>query len=126
MLVKLTVRSIMNLGLWGRLCEYKGWDKLIVREGLISPDSEVEFDDEFLKKDEVPIDELKVYLFNVDTEEAKYCGTLLARDLDDAKIRVGMIHNVSKIATVQEITKEQLYNMKNRHMVLARIPNSSI
>ncbi|MFR1707427.1 MAG: hypothetical protein ACLSV2_00870 [Clostridium sp.] len=122
MMIKLTVRSIMNLGLWGRLCEYKGWDKLIVREGLISLDSEVEFDDEFLKKDVVPIEQLKVFLFNVDTEEAKYCGTLLARDLEDAKIRVGMIHNVTKITTIQEISKEQLYNMKNKHMVLARIP----
>lgn len=122
MMVKLTVRSIMNLGLWGRLCEYKGWDKLIVREGLISLDSEVEFDDEFLKKDVVPIDKLNVFLFNVDTEDARYCGTLLARDLEDAKIRVGMIHNVTKITTIQEISKEQLYNMKNKHMVLARIP----
>jgi len=33
-----------------------------------------------------------------------------------------MIHNVTKITTIQEITKEQLYNMKNKHMVLARIP----
>lgn len=122
MLVKLTVRSIMNLGLWGRLCEYKGWDKLIVREGLISLDSEVEFDDEFLKKDVVPIDKLKLFLFNIDTEDAKYCGTLLARDWEDAKIRIGMIHNVTKINTIQEITKEQLYNTKNKHMVLARIP----
>lgn len=122
MLVKLTVRSIMNLGLWGRLCEYKGWDKLIVREGLISLDSEVEFDDEFLKKDVVPIDKLKIFLFNIDTEDAKYCGTLLARDWEDAKIRIGMIHNVTKINSIQEITKEQLYNTKNKHMVLARIP----
>ncbi len=58
----------------------------------------------------------------MDTEDARYCGTLLARDLEDAKIRVGMIHNVTKITTIQEITKEQLYNMKNKHMVLARIP----
>lgn len=122
MIIKLTVRSIMNLGLWGRLCEYKGWDKLIVREGLISLDSEVEFDDEFLKKDVVPIEKLKTYLFNVDTEDAKYCGTLLATDLEDAKVRVGMIHNASTIFTIQEITKEQLFNMKNKHMVLARIP----
>ncbi len=122
MIIKLTVKSIMNLGLWGRLCEYKGWDKTIVREGLISLDSEVEFDDEFLKKDVIPIDKLKIFLFNVDTENAKYCGTLLARDLEDAKVRVALIHNVTKITTILEITKEQLYNMKNMHMVIARTP----
>lgn len=122
MLIKLTVRSIMNLGLWGRLCEYKGWDKLIVSEGLISLDSEVEFDDEFLKKDVVPIEKLKIYSFNVDTENAKYCGTMLAKNMDDAKLRIAMIHNVTKINAIQEIDKEQLYNTKNKHMVLARIP----
>ncbi|MGL4730292.1 MAG: hypothetical protein ACRCW0_01735 [Clostridium sp.] len=122
MMIKLTVRNIMNLGLWGRLCEYKGWDKQIVREGLISPDTEVEFDDEFLKKDVVPIEQLKIFLFNINGNQAVYCGALLAKDLEDAKIRLGTIHDVTKITTIQELTKEQLYNMKNKHLVLSRIP----
>ncbi|GAA0116948.1 MULTISPECIES: hypothetical protein [Clostridium] len=122
MMIKLTVRNIMNLGLWGRLCEYKGWDKQIVQNGLISPDTEVEFDDEFLKKDVVPIEDLKIFLFNISSEQAIYCGTLLAKNLEDAKIRLGTIHNINKVTTIQEITKEQLYNMKNKHLVLSRIP----
>lgn len=122
MMVKLTVRSIVNLGLWTRLCEYKGWDKHIIREGLISLDSEVEFDDEFLKNDVIPIDQAKIFLFNVTTEKAVYCGTLLARDLDDAKLRINTIHEVITINSIQEIDKEHLYNMKNKHMVIGRIP----
>ncbi|WP_461613129.1 hypothetical protein [Clostridium sp. Marseille-QA1073] len=120
MMIKLTVKNLINLGLWGRLCEYKGWDKHIVRDGLISLDSEVEFDDEFLKKDVVPIDQLKMFLFNINSDVAVYCGIMLARDLEDAKLRIGTIHNVIKINTIEEITKEQLYNLKNMHHVLYR------
>lgn len=120
MMIKLTVKNLINLGLWGRLCEYKGWDKHIVSDGLISVDSEVEFDDEFLKKDVVPIDQLKMFLFNINSDVAVYCGIMLARNLEDAKLRIGTIHNVIKINTIEEISKEQLYNLKNMHHVLYR------
>lgn len=48
---ELTVRQIMNLGLWDRVCEYKDWNPYILNEGRISEDEIVEFDDEFKKPD---------------------------------------------------------------------------
>lgn len=122
MMISLTVRNLVNLGLWSRVCEYKGWDPHILGDGLISLDSIVEFDDEFLKKDIVPIEQLKMFLFNISSDEAMYCGIMLARSLEDAKLKIGTIHEVSKITTIQEITKEQLYNMKNKHLVICRKP----
>ena len=59
--VSMTVRQIMNLDLWDRVCEYKGWNPYILNEGLISEDEIVEFDDKFEKEEEVKlltIDEL--------------------------------------------------------------------
>lgn len=44
--VKLTVRQIMNLGLWEKVCEQKNWNPYILNEGLISEDEIVEIDDE--------------------------------------------------------------------------------
>lgn len=52
-ILKLTVRQIMNLGLWDKVCEYKDWNPYILREGLIDEDELVEFDDEFKKEEEV-------------------------------------------------------------------------
>lgn len=47
--VELTVKQIMNLGLWERVCDYKGWDYYIYNEGMIDENEVVEFDDEFKK-----------------------------------------------------------------------------
>lgn len=45
--VKMTVRQIMDLGLWEKVCSYKGWDCYILNEGRISEDEIVEFDSQF-------------------------------------------------------------------------------
>lgn len=50
--VSLQVRSIMNLGLWDKVCEYKGWNPWILNEGRISDNEWVEFDDTFEKVEE--------------------------------------------------------------------------
>jgi len=57
--VSMTVRQIINLGLWDRVCEYKNWKPWILNEGKIGGDDIVEFDSEF-KEDETGIRELKV------------------------------------------------------------------
>lgn len=49
----LTVRQIMDLGLWEQVCEYKGWNKWILNEGQIQEDELVTFDSEFKKEGEV-------------------------------------------------------------------------
>ncbi|MFA1510014.1 hypothetical protein ACDN41_12360 [Priestia aryabhattai] len=51
--IELTVKQIQNLGLWSKVCEYKGWDEYIVNEGRISDDELVKFDDEFKKDEEL-------------------------------------------------------------------------
>lgn len=50
--IELTVKQIMNLGLWDKVCEYKGWEPYILSEGKISEDELVTFDDEFKKDSE--------------------------------------------------------------------------
>lgn len=50
--IQLTVRQIINLGLWEQVCEYKGWDTWILNEGRIDEDDVVEFDDTFEKEDD--------------------------------------------------------------------------
>ncbi|MCL1696325.1 hypothetical protein [Lysinibacillus sp. BPa_S21] len=46
----LTVKQIHELGLWEKVCEYKGWDTWILNEGKIEEDELVEFDSEFKKE----------------------------------------------------------------------------
>jgi hypothetical protein len=43
----------MNLGLWDKVCEYKGWSEWIYNEGRIDETELVEFDDEFKKETEI-------------------------------------------------------------------------
>lgn len=48
--IELTVKQIMNLGLWDKVCEYKGWNTWILNEGQIDENDLVEFDDAFKKE----------------------------------------------------------------------------
>lgn len=52
--IELTVKQIMNLGLWTKVCEYKGWSEWIYNEGKIEYNDLVEFDDEFQKEENKP------------------------------------------------------------------------
>lgn len=47
--VTLTVRQIMNLGLWDKVCGYKGWSEWSYNEGRIEENELVTFDDTFEK-----------------------------------------------------------------------------
>ncbi|MEK4824594.1 hypothetical protein NSS71_08545 [Niallia sp. FSL W8-0951] len=49
--IELTVKQIMNLGLWDKVCDYKGWEPWILNEGRIDENELVEFDDEFKKEE---------------------------------------------------------------------------
>lgn len=51
-LIKMTVREIMDLGLWEKVCKYKGYDEWILNEGKIGENDTIEFDTEFKVKDE--------------------------------------------------------------------------
>jgi len=47
----LTVKQIMDLGIWQQVCDYKGWDYWSVNEGRIEENELVEFDSEFKKEE---------------------------------------------------------------------------
>lgn len=49
---ELTVRQIMDLGIWEKVCEYNNWSPYILREGLIGEDELVIFDSNFEKHEE--------------------------------------------------------------------------
>lgn len=48
--VSMTVRQITDLGLWDKVCEYKGWNPYIKNHGQIDDNEIVEFDSEFKKR----------------------------------------------------------------------------
>lgn len=50
--ITLTVRQIIDLDLWDKVCEYKGWDPWILNEGRVDENEDVTFDSEF-KKEEI-------------------------------------------------------------------------
>jgi len=56
--VKMTVQQIMDLGLWEKVCEYKGWNIWIVNEGKMQEDEIVEFDTTFPKDTRTPAQKL--------------------------------------------------------------------
>lgn len=51
----LTVRQIMDLGLWQKVCDYKDWNQYILADGKIDENELVTFDSEF-KKVSDPLD----------------------------------------------------------------------
>lgn len=50
--ITMTVRQILNLGLWDKVCEYKDWSPWSLNEGKIDEDELVTFDDTFVKAEE--------------------------------------------------------------------------
>lgn len=118
--VSLTVKQIMNLGLWDKVCDYKGWNPYCYNEGQIDSNEIVEFDDEFKKecdKYEKPfIEELNEYIYQVDVNEygAKtvIVGIMLAKDGTLAEESLRKEYSEYKIENivVEEIIKEKLYN----------------
>ena len=96
--VTMTVKQIMDLRLWDKVCEYKGWDVWILNEGKIDSSEEVEFDTEFKKEqskyaEAVPIlnGELKLFVYNISCErswEGMFFGIVFALGKTDALIRV--------------------------------------
>lgn len=53
MKTELTVRQIVDLGIWSQVCDYKGWNPYCINEGQIDYDEIVEFDSEFKKEEKV-------------------------------------------------------------------------
>jgi len=53
----MTVQQIMDLNLWDKVCEHKGWNPWILNEGQIDENEVVTFDSEF-KKDDSNIESL--------------------------------------------------------------------
>lgn len=47
----MTVQQIIDLNLWDKVCEYKGWNPWILNEGQIDENEVVTFDSEFKNVD---------------------------------------------------------------------------
>lgn len=71
-MIKMTVRQIMDLGLWDEVCEYKGINPYAINEGLMEDSDIIEFDTEF-KKEEPKEQELcyAVYSYNRETYQER-------------------------------------------------------
>lgn len=71
--ITLTYRQIMNLGLWGAVSEYKGWDYLNNNGVVYTDDQLITFDDKFEEPvDELPVDNKRVFIGNVVLKEGYY------------------------------------------------------
>ena len=92
--VTMTVKQIMDLGLWEKVCEYKGWSVWGVNEGRIDSSEDVEFDTEFKKefsKYEIPlpisIRDMNLFSYNISctpSYQGMYFGIIFAKDKQDA------------------------------------------
>ena len=96
--VTMTVKQIMDLGLWDKVCEYKGWDVWILNEGRIDSLEEVEFDTEFEKEssryeEALPLlkDDMRLFSYRINCSpnwEGEYYGIVFATDRKDAMEKV--------------------------------------
>lgn len=90
--VKMTVKQILDLGLWDKVCEYKDWSPWILNEGQIGEDELVEFDSEFKKEPEYS-----------DTENFKRDIRNIIKQLEEIEGKVHS-HNEMRIASaIQEL-----------------------
>ena len=96
--VVMTIKQVVDLGLWEKVCEYKGWDVWCLNEGRVDYLDEVEFDTEFKKEpskyqEASPIlnDSMKMYAYNISCErpwEGMFFGIVFALEKTDAIIKV--------------------------------------
>ena len=86
----LTVRQIMDLGLWDKVCEYKGINPWALNEGLIAEDEVIEFDSEFKTDEELEnelqseLEKYKILTFKVRGSYVEISGVVLAEDIKSA------------------------------------------
>lgn len=66
-MIKMTVKQIMELGLWDDVCEYKGINPYAINEGLMEYSDIIEFDTEF-KKEKQKEQELCYIIYSYDGE----------------------------------------------------------
>ncbi len=114
--VKMTVRQIVDLGLWEKVCEYKGWDYYIRREGTISDEEEVEFDTEFKKEIDMydkpteinhPEDVEKIlYYYHANRSlrwKGQHCGVVFAYSKEDAENKLNDYYSWDNFEITVEI-----------------------
>jgi len=56
--VEMKVRQIIELGLWEKVCEHKGWEPHLLNDGRIDYDDSVEFDTTFPKDTRTEVQKL--------------------------------------------------------------------
>ncbi len=49
MKIQMTIREIMDRGLWDKFCDLRGWDYYICKDGKASSDEEITFTKEELE-----------------------------------------------------------------------------
>jgi len=99
-LVTMTVKQIMDLGLWEKVCDYKGWNLWIVNEGKIDSSEEVEFDTEFKKENSkylealpISIKDMDLFSYNISctpSYQGMYFGIIFAKDKQDALEKINV------------------------------------
>lgn len=85
--VEMTVQQISDLGLWEKVCEYKGWNKWILNEGRIDANEFVEFDSEFKKQ------ELEMERFKMGFEDSYGNDIELFSGITDRYLHISMTNN---------------------------------
>ena len=123
--VTMTVKQIMDLGLWDKVCEYKNWDVWILNEGKIDSSEEVEFDTEFKKEqskyaEAVPIlkDEMKLYSYNIKCSprwEGEFYGIVFAKDGIEAiqKVEIRYTYEENLEITLEDINPIDFNKFEN-------------
>jgi len=106
----LTVRQIMDLGLWEKVCEYQGWDSYIYNQGRIGEDDLVTFDSNFEKEKEEETMQLKTYYYKANHPDMNNYGhveMINAFTLYDAMLQVAREFQFEHIQQVTPLSQKE-------------------
>jgi len=88
-IMTMTIQQVVDLGLWLKLCEHKGWDIESLNNGRVNYSDEVAFDTKLNKSvDDVLIkDGMSLFSYNFSCThswEGMYFGIVFAKNKQDA------------------------------------------
>ena len=89
-IITMTIQQVVDLGLWFKLCEHKGWDVESLKNGRVNYSDEIALDTKLHKSvDDVPIvkDGMSLFSYNfkcTPSWEGMYFGIVFAKNRQDA------------------------------------------
>lgn len=114
--VKMTVRQIKDLGLWEKVCDYKGINPWGINEGLIDYDDIIEFDTEFKVLNTRNIKDFLEDRYEY-VEEIKNKANKLYYEVNNFKDQYDGYELAKIVAEINDYALDLLTQMKNAELI---------